>query len=504
MRAPLAVMMLDLDGLKLINDTHGHPVGAHTIAEVGKLIGRSCRADTGAACRFGGDEFAAFLPGLGKRDGAKVGETIRSLVSGHRFEKDGVVVRPDHQHRRLRLSRRRRHGRPAPAPGRRGALSRQEDRPRPGQHVSERARAVRATVDESRWPRVYVTWPGEALADEEFEALVAEMSAFAERGQPYAIIHDARRAVRPTPKQRAFAAGVQKRDTDRTRRWLRGVAMVVSSPLIASVVTAINWITPPPYPQKIFSSLQRRGDVGDPAARRGRRQVGRTSRRRVISCAAMKRILVALLVFPALALAVAIGCNGAPQGNGVTCMTLVDGGTSDGGCFFPRDGGRRAHACGDVQRVLRHHRRGGAEPRLSDERQRPAAGNRAGDGDADRLRARVLERARLQRRQGAGLRRGAGDGGRPGQPAGDRRGDRRARPGHAARLRRRRCQGLLDPAGQRLPAAARATTGSTGAPTIRSTAATTAPPAASAATACAGRRATRSPACRRTRRWWCA
>ena len=93
MRAPLAVMMLDLDGLKQINDTHGHPVGAHTIAEVGKLIGQVV-SPHGAACRFGGDEFAAFLPNLGKRDGAKVGETIRACVASHRFEKDGVVVRP--------------------------------------------------------------------------------------------------------------------------------------------------------------------------------------------------------------------------------------------------------------------------------------------------------------------------------------------------------------------------------------------------------------------------
>jgi diguanylate cyclase (GGDEF)-like protein len=93
MRAPLAVMMLDLDGLKRINDTHGHPVGAHTIAEVGKIIGQVV-SPHGAACRFGGDEFAAFLPNRGKRDGAKVGETIRALVAGHRFEKDGVVVRP--------------------------------------------------------------------------------------------------------------------------------------------------------------------------------------------------------------------------------------------------------------------------------------------------------------------------------------------------------------------------------------------------------------------------
>jgi len=93
MDGPIAVMMLDLDGLKLINDTHGHPVGAHTIGEVGKLIGQVV-SQHGAACRFGGDEFAAFLPGLCKRDGKEVGETIRALVAGHRFEKDGVVVRP--------------------------------------------------------------------------------------------------------------------------------------------------------------------------------------------------------------------------------------------------------------------------------------------------------------------------------------------------------------------------------------------------------------------------
>ena len=93
MRAPLAVMMLDLDGLKRINDSHGHPVGAHTIAEVGKIIGQVL-SQHGAACRFGGDEFAAFLPNISKRDGAKLGETIRALVAGHRFEKDGVVVRP--------------------------------------------------------------------------------------------------------------------------------------------------------------------------------------------------------------------------------------------------------------------------------------------------------------------------------------------------------------------------------------------------------------------------
>ena len=115
--------------------------------------------------------------------------------------------------------------------------------------------SLRATVDDSKWPRVYVTWPSEQLEDEAFEAAVLAMSALVKRGEPYVIIHDARRAVRPTPKQRAFAAEAQKRDAEPTRRLLRGVALVTGSPLIAGVLTAVNWISPAPYPQKTCSTL---------------------------------------------------------------------------------------------------------------------------------------------------------------------------------------------------------------------------------------------------------
>ncbi len=95
-KTPLTVMFLDLDGLKLINDAHGHPVGAYTISEVGRLIGKVVAplVNGGAACRFGGDEFAAFLPNLDKSRGRLVAEEIRRSIATHRFEKDGVVVKP--------------------------------------------------------------------------------------------------------------------------------------------------------------------------------------------------------------------------------------------------------------------------------------------------------------------------------------------------------------------------------------------------------------------------
>jgi two-component system, cell cycle response regulator len=95
-RTRLSVMFLDLDGLKLINDTHGHPVGAFTISEVGRVIGQVVAASHSgaAACRFGGDEFAAFLPCCNKEGGREVGEAVRSAVAAHTFEKDGIVVRP--------------------------------------------------------------------------------------------------------------------------------------------------------------------------------------------------------------------------------------------------------------------------------------------------------------------------------------------------------------------------------------------------------------------------
>ncbi len=80
----LAVLMMDMDGLKKVNDTYGHHAGASTICRVGKLIGEAVRG-RGEACRFGGDEFSAYLPGT-NLDGARcIGEQIRQLVQAAQF-----------------------------------------------------------------------------------------------------------------------------------------------------------------------------------------------------------------------------------------------------------------------------------------------------------------------------------------------------------------------------------------------------------------------------------
>lgn len=90
---PLSILMMDMDGVKIINDTHGHLFGAHCIGETGRLIARVL-GPRGQACRFGGDEFTAFLPGLQKPETIGVAEEIRQALESAGLSKDGIALRP--------------------------------------------------------------------------------------------------------------------------------------------------------------------------------------------------------------------------------------------------------------------------------------------------------------------------------------------------------------------------------------------------------------------------
>jgi diguanylate cyclase (GGDEF)-like protein len=90
---PLSILMMDMDGVKIINDTHGHLFGAHCIGETGRLIAR-IMGPRGQSCRFGGDEFTAFLPGLVKTETIAVAEEIRQGLESAGLTKDGIALRP--------------------------------------------------------------------------------------------------------------------------------------------------------------------------------------------------------------------------------------------------------------------------------------------------------------------------------------------------------------------------------------------------------------------------
>ncbi|HXR32826.1 MAG TPA: GGDEF domain-containing protein [Verrucomicrobiae bacterium] len=77
---PFAVLLLDLDGLKKINDTYGHLVGSRALCRVADILRFYCRAiDT--AARYGGDEFAVVLPEAREDEAQRVAQRIRETLA---------------------------------------------------------------------------------------------------------------------------------------------------------------------------------------------------------------------------------------------------------------------------------------------------------------------------------------------------------------------------------------------------------------------------------------
>jgi diguanylate cyclase (GGDEF)-like protein len=77
---PFSVVLLDMDGLKTINDHYGHLAGSRAIVRLSRILRTHSRAiDT--AARYGGDEFALVLPEAGTDTAARVVSRIRERLS---------------------------------------------------------------------------------------------------------------------------------------------------------------------------------------------------------------------------------------------------------------------------------------------------------------------------------------------------------------------------------------------------------------------------------------
>jgi diguanylate cyclase (GGDEF)-like protein len=76
-----SILMLDLDGLKLINDTHGHLCGSRALVRVANAIRSQCRA-TDLAARYGGDEFCLVLPETSAEGSMAIAKRIAESLAG--------------------------------------------------------------------------------------------------------------------------------------------------------------------------------------------------------------------------------------------------------------------------------------------------------------------------------------------------------------------------------------------------------------------------------------
>ncbi len=88
---PLAVVMLDLDGLKPINDTHGHRAGDAVLLEFARRL-TACVRQSDTAARLGGDEFGVLLRPVAPQGGlASTLGRLERQVNGH-FEFEGRTL----------------------------------------------------------------------------------------------------------------------------------------------------------------------------------------------------------------------------------------------------------------------------------------------------------------------------------------------------------------------------------------------------------------------------
>ena len=91
-KEPLSLMLMDLDGLKLVNDEYGHGVGDVVLSNLGKVIVKHTRGSDVAA-RVGGDEFGVVMPATDKRGAFALARRLwEELEQVPMYEQDGHRV----------------------------------------------------------------------------------------------------------------------------------------------------------------------------------------------------------------------------------------------------------------------------------------------------------------------------------------------------------------------------------------------------------------------------
>jgi diguanylate cyclase (GGDEF)-like protein len=94
----LAVLFLDLDFFKRVNDTHGHLAGSQVLREVGRELTDTVTYPEALLARYGGDEFVLAVPDLSLEDAVRLAEAIRKRIAARVFCAEPGDIHPEPLH----------------------------------------------------------------------------------------------------------------------------------------------------------------------------------------------------------------------------------------------------------------------------------------------------------------------------------------------------------------------------------------------------------------------
>jgi diguanylate cyclase (GGDEF)-like protein len=99
---PCALVLLDIDHMKTVNDTYGHPAGDRVLREIAQTLSKVCR-DNDIAARLGGEEFALLCANVDGAKGELAAKRLHEVLSqqhiegvGHITVSIGVAACPEH------------------------------------------------------------------------------------------------------------------------------------------------------------------------------------------------------------------------------------------------------------------------------------------------------------------------------------------------------------------------------------------------------------------------
>ncbi len=90
-KEPFAVLFIDIDHFKQVNDNHGHLVGTQLLADVASVL-RTLLRESDLCYRYGGDEFVLLVPDATLENGKAIGERILATITNHVFSVDEKLL----------------------------------------------------------------------------------------------------------------------------------------------------------------------------------------------------------------------------------------------------------------------------------------------------------------------------------------------------------------------------------------------------------------------------